>query len=204
MSTGETRRSWIAPALAVTVLAAVVVAFRGTIVSLILEPLAWLLWAGWRLLASVDQQIWWVLVALACAVPVIRLFNSQLRLHDVDRPPEAWESSPGGRVEHWISRAARLAESEAGRRALRADLESLAASVGETTRMSLPPDLTRERAPARQASLATPPHSLAERAAAELVGLLPGYRRRADLQAIERILNWMEGALEIRHDEHWR
>jgi hypothetical protein len=98
MTTVEKRGSWLVPALAVTILAAAVAAFWGPVVRLILEPLAWLLWAGWRLLASVDQEIWWVLIALACAAPVIRLFDAQLRLHDAGRLADPADSDSSGRV----------------------------------------------------------------------------------------------------------
>jgi hypothetical protein len=201
---GEKRAPWVVPALAVTILAAVVAAFWGSIVSLILEPLAWLLWAGWRLLASVDQEVWWVILALACAVPVIRLFNSLLRLDDVHRSSDAVVSDRGGRVEHWRSRAAGLAQGDGGRAAFRADLETLAASVAETTRTRLPPELSREPGGAKQASLTGTRGAGASPAGPGLMRWLPGFRRRADEQAIEELLRWMETALEIRDDEHSR
>ena len=198
---GEKRASWLAPALAVTVLAAVVAAFWGPVVRLILEPVAWLLWAGWRLLAAVDQEVWWVILALACAVPVIRLFDAQLRLHDAGRAGGAADSGSSGRVEHWINRAAADAQGDGGREALRGDLESLAASVAEVTRMPLPSELGRERLSSKQVS---PRDAPAGWAAAASLRWLPGSRRRAGQQAIEGLLHWMEDALEIRDDEHSR
>jgi hypothetical protein len=199
MKMGGTRGSWVAPALIVTVLAAVVAVFWTPVVGLILEPLAWLLWAGWRVLASVDQEIWWVILAVACAVPIIRLFDTQLRLHDVSRSGETTDSGAGGRAEHWTNRAAGLAQGDGGREALRGDLESLAASVAEATRLPLPSGLGREQASSKRPS--------ARRAApgwagAGLLHWMPGARRRADRRAIEELLKWMEVALEIRDDEH--
>jgi hypothetical protein len=185
MTMGENRLSWVVPALAVTIIAATVAAFSGPVVRLILEPLAWLLWAGWRLLASVDQEIWWVILSLVCAVPVIRLFDAQLRSQDVGHSGNTAEPDPGARVTHWMDRAAGMRRGDGGREALRADLESLAASVAETTKMRLPPELARDQGGA-------------------LLRRLPGFRRRADEQAIEGLLNWMEVAMEIRDDEHAR
>ena len=95
----EKSGAWVLPAASVAVLAALVAAFWGPVVSLILQPLAWLLWAGWRVLASVDPEIWWVIVALACAVSVIRLFDAQLRSQDESDSGDAVQPGPGGRVE---------------------------------------------------------------------------------------------------------
>jgi len=201
MKIGEKRGSWVTPAVAVTVLAAVVAAFWTPVVRLILEPLAWLLWAGWRLLASVDQEIWWVILGLACAVPVIRLFDTQLRRHDLSRSADATGPVARGRVEYWANWAARVAQGNGGREELRGDIEALAASVAEITKTRLPAEWDREHSPAKQVR---PRATSARSAGAAILHLLPGFRRRADEQAIEKLLNWMEAALEIRDDEHSR
>ena len=195
---GEKSGAWVLPAASVAVLAAVVAAFWGPVVSLILQPLAWLLWAGWRVLASVDPEIWWVIVALACAVSVIRLFDAQLRQQDESHSGDAAQPGSGGRVEHWMDRAAGMRRSDGGREVLRADLVSLAASVAQTTRTALPPEWGREPSPAKQLS---PRITAAERAGSALLRWLPGSRRRADEQAIARLLGWMEAALEITDDQ---
>jgi hypothetical protein len=195
----EKRRSWVVSAAAVTVLAGLVAAFRGPIVTLILEPLAWLLWAGWRLLVSVDQKVWWLILASGCAVLVIRLFDAQLRLQDVGPSGESTEPGPGGRIEHWMDRAAGMRRGDGGREALRADLASMAALVAETTRTPFPPEWDREPSRARPVS---PGVTAVERLEAALLHRLPGFRRRADERRIERLLNWMEAALEIRDDKH--
>jgi hypothetical protein len=198
MTMGEKSGAWILPAASVAVFAALIAAFWGTVVRLILQPLAWLLWAGWRVLASVDPEIWWVIVALACAVPVIRLFDAQLRSQDESHSGDAVQPGPGGRLEHWIDRAAGMRRGDGGRELLRADLASLAASVAQTTRTPLAPEWSHEPSPAKQAS---PRITAADRAESALLQWLPGFRRRADEQAIARLLDWMEAALEIRDDE---
>jgi len=39
----------------------------------IIQPIAVLFWAAWRALASVDQNIYWVLLVVFCAILVLRL-----------------------------------------------------------------------------------------------------------------------------------
>src|SRR5512143_1734479 len=64
-----------------------------------IEPIALLLWAGWNVLASVHQSVYWGLLILGAVILVIRLVPwSQEKL---PAPSYAHKPAPPGRIERW-------------------------------------------------------------------------------------------------------
>src|SRR5512140_782751 len=47
--------------------------FPTLLLKTLIEPVATLAWAAWRLIASVDQAIYWIVVITMCLVTMIRL-----------------------------------------------------------------------------------------------------------------------------------
>ena len=172
--------------IAVVAVAIAAYVFRSTAVRLLVEPIGWLLWAGWRLVASVDQSICWTVVVLISAVLVVRLLPPRMGAPEDSTPTHETQWGRAGRLHHWEELAIRAAHSQEGRTAFRASLTALAADVAERTR----------RSPWRATQVTG-----TERHGALLSRLLAGRRRVMDLRAIEDQLLWMESALEIKHED---
>lgn len=170
---------------AIVVIAAAAWIFRGILVTFLIEPIGWLLWAGWRVLTSIDQGICWASLVVVCAALVIRFALAAAGPHgEMSAQPE--EGGVGGdRLAHWQAAAARAEGGSEGRRAILASLEPLALSVSEMTRTRLP-------RPASEQSSGG--------AIAWLARRLPNHRRRAELRTIEELLAGMESALEITNE----
>ncbi len=179
------RWPWLA---ALSMLMAVIVVFRSALIALVLRPIALLLWALWRILASVDQNVLWLILIGICSALVVRVVPLPRGTEDeVESEPGHGSISPS-RLAHWTTVAAGASRGGEGRTALLLLVRNLAATVAEVTRLSAP-SADRSEQPGR-----------AESVNALLSRLVPGYRRRRETREIEELLNWMESALEISHD----
>jgi uncharacterized membrane protein len=184
---GANRRRWLGPALAVTALAAGATVFRTFLFNTVFEPMAWFLWAGWRVMASVDRGICWGIVIIVCFVIVFRLVVAHARTEAQDHRVRERDELPGDRLSHWQAAATHAARPGDGVESFRASVEALALSVAEATK-SRPPSL-----PAKRQLPGT---------AMWIDRLLPGRRKRMDLRAIDELLTWMEAALEVKHERN--
>lgn len=67
--------------------------------TLVIEPIALMFWALWRLAASIDQEVIWTILILVCAVSVVYLVTAGER-----RSPQSAYRLPIvslNRLEHW-------------------------------------------------------------------------------------------------------
>lgn len=89
----------VVPLLTLTLLVGFIIRFRLFVMDYIVKPVALLLWAAWRILASVDQNVYWVALIVFCAVLIIRLIPSGKD----DSPGLAYGNTykPPNRVEYW-------------------------------------------------------------------------------------------------------
>ncbi len=185
--------------------------FPGLLRDYLVRPVAISLWAIWRIIISVDQGVYWILLVALCSLLMIRVFSaSDHRAPPASDEPAAKKQST--RVDHWRQQfrsAARTAEGDA---ALRASLRSLLADtirqadrpvgpdLGEalaTRHITLPPRIRRyleledgsDLQPSRSFSL----RSLLR----QWLGMPP----RQDDATIDEVLRWMETALEITNDK---
>ncbi len=183
MMLGRIRKRWFWIASALVIFVGVVV-LRSALVTFIIEPIAWLIWAGWRLLASVDRSVCWVLLVILCSVLLLRLIPLPAGPDDEQsaRPPAG--SPSASRLGHWEAVAASAKRGHEGTIVVLSTLRNLAGTVAEVTRKP-PPVSPRQGRHRRIISLAR---------------LLPGYRRRLDQRKIDELLAWMESALEITHE----
>lgn len=172
--------------IAVVAVAIAAFVFRSEILTLLIEPIGWLLWAGWRLVASVDQGICWALIVLTCFVIVLRFLPPSMGAPEEPAPALESQGGRAGRLDYWEELATRAVQSQEGLTAFQASLDGLADAVAESTKQS-----PRQR----------PQATGAEWHQALLRHLLAGRRRRAELRAIEDRLSWMESALEIKHED---
>lgn len=188
----------IRAAIAIVIIAAAAWIFRGFLLTFLIEPIGWLLWAGWRLLASVDRSLIWLILIIACSLLIIRLVPPDVVGGEDDHEESRQSWGSGDRLAHWRPWAARSMTDVAGRSAFRLSLETMAAAVAEAARIPLPDSLhaqpdTREHEPGAQAGVA--------RLGAWLARMSPDHRRREDARRIDNLLNWMESALEIKHGQ---
>ncbi len=158
---------------------------RAWAMTLIIEPIAWLLWAGWRILASVDRGVLWVLLVVLCAVLLFRMVPLTGGPQDEGASRIRPRTDSLDRLDHWEAVVASADRSHEDRAALITILRELAGTVAAQTKMPPPP-----AAPA-----------VRDGTASALARLLPGFRRRLDLSEINRLLDWMESSLEIKDED---
>lgn len=215
----EERRRFLYLILAAAALIGLVVMFRSPIMAFVLQPIALLLWAVWRLVAAVDQHIYWIILVVIAAALLLRLIPS-----DADAAPlhPAYTPSarPRGRIESWQVVLGEAHSPEPLPGALRDSLLKLSASVVEATERHRQQDLWAKAVPGDSGTL---PDSLrrlfvalnaqpgpAARLRHWLAPLLPpalrfklaaGDRQR-DLVIADEILAWMEADLEMLADQN--
>lgn len=95
----EKYKKIVFPFLMLALLIGLFVIFRSFLMDYIIEPIALLFWAVWRIISSVDQNVYWIALIVFCAILVVRLIPS-----DKDNSPSLAYShtyKPPNRVEYW-------------------------------------------------------------------------------------------------------
>jgi uncharacterized membrane protein len=97
--------------------------FRSFFMTNFIEPIALLCWAAWRIVASVDQSFYWMILIVICAVLVIRLIP--MKNDHSTSPAYTYKYESPNRVEYWqtLIRESFFGEEEGER--LRGSLEKL-------------------------------------------------------------------------------
>ncbi len=184
--------------------------FRDVLSAYLVHPVAISLWAIWRIIISVDQIVYWILLVALCALLMIRVFSA----NDHTPPPPTIEQSAKQqrtRIDHWLGLFRSAGRTRGDDAALRASLRQLVtATISQADRpvgpdlaqalaarhIPLPPRVreylqiggTSESPPSRSLSLAARLRRWVGRPAAH------------DNAAIEEVLRWMETVMEINHD----
>ena len=87
------------PILITVLLVILIVSFRSFLLTNIIEPIALLFWAFWRIITSVNQHVYWMALIVLCSMLFLRLFpsgdNKSSRSAYNDRGKSL------NRVEHW-------------------------------------------------------------------------------------------------------
>ena len=204
------------PILILILLVGFMVSFRSFLLTYIVEPVALLFWALWRIVASVDQHIYWFALIGFCSILIIRLL------------PTGNDSSSGSayknrdkslsRVEHWqiLIKNATLGNAES--RLLRDNLKGLLITIGAQDEQSEPIELeeilTRgeNSLPLTAQQYLFPPVDREEKISIiqkiNLMFLAPRWIRKwiskfvyQDNTLIDEILRRMEIELEINNEE---
>ena len=87
------------PFLILLLLAGFFVSFRSFLMNYIIKPIALLFWAVWRILSSVNQNLYWIALIVICAILVIRLIPSEKE--GPPSPSYLFTYKPPNRVEYW-------------------------------------------------------------------------------------------------------
>jgi hypothetical protein len=89
----------VLPFLILSLLVGFFIGFRSFLMNYIIEPIALLFWAVWRIISSVDQNLYWIALIVICAILVLRMIPSEK-----DSPPSPsylYTYKPPNRVEYW-------------------------------------------------------------------------------------------------------
>lgn len=85
--------------LIICIIVGLIIGFRSFLMTYIIEPVALLFWAVWRIFSSVDQDIYWIALIIVCSFLVIRLIPSgNVKLTSLE---ENSTYKPLNRAESW-------------------------------------------------------------------------------------------------------
>jgi hypothetical protein len=204
------------PFLILLLLAGFFVSFRSFLMNYIIEPIALLFWAVWRILSSVDQNLYWIVLIIICAILVIRLIPSEKE--GPPSPSYIYTYKPPNRVEYWqtIIDESSLGKhkSEYLRNRIKELTMTVIAQVGQPATAepdeivaagipSLPPEARQYLFPSNgEAGISSIKNQLNHNV------FLPGWLQRwrskhvhQNNAMLDEILTWMETELEIDHEK---
>ena len=211
----ESHKRYMLPILVLISLAGIAVGFRSFFMANIIEPIAVVFWAFWRIIASVNQSIYWSILILICLILVLRLvpIENDNRLN----PTYTYKYRSPNRVEYWqtLINESILGKEEGER--LRVNLENLFKSVNAESGRTGSKDSAEVIAKGqRQLSLRATrllfPQKRSEGAffldhRLDIKSLIPKRLQRwtgkfvpQDTTAIAEILEYMDTEMEMSHD----
>jgi hypothetical protein len=124
----EHQKKYLPPLIILILFVSLIIGFRSFLMANIVEPIALLFWAVWRLISSVDQNTYWMFLILICVFLVIYLVAAGRQR----APRSAYHevNNSLNRVEYWqkLIREASLGNSE--REYLSGHLRDLRKSAG--------------------------------------------------------------------------
>lgn len=176
------------------------------------QPIALFLWAAWRVMASVNQNVYWTLLLVLGLLPLIwTMFSDK---GSVTRSAYHQEPLPPGRVEHWELLLAGANGSQKDRERLHEEWDRLLQSVEAQEGRSEQNDGSRDaRDPTgsspevpRQMATAAPERWHAPQVPGIFLLLPDSLQRRmsrfmkTDDRWIRESLRWMESALDNPND----
>jgi hypothetical protein len=181
----------------------------------VIEPIALVFWALWRIIASVDQIIYWILLIAVCFLLVLRLIPNRDGV--TVKAAYNYKFRPGNRIDYWKSLIRDSARERESAETLHANLKSLLTSVFRNVQDSRPINV-EELAATRKVPLSLEtqrflfsPGKLDKKVtlSATLSALLlrsrwlPGKAGEIDHQharSIDEIIRWIETEMEISND----
>lgn len=200
-------RRFGAPLLVIVLVIVVIASMRDFLLANLVQPVALLFWAIWRVAASVDQQVYWALVIAVGFMIMGQLFVPRNR-HG-RRSAYAHESLPPTRFEHWRRLIDQAADGWEERERLRLAMAKLLQTVvgqehgfeinlldeRSSERPWSPPKVVRELLtpnlrPARQPMLEFVPRWIRRRI---------GQIRHTEDRWIQETIAWMESEMDINH-----
>jgi hypothetical protein len=212
----ESLKRYLLPFLVIVLLAGLVESFRSFLIAYIAEPIAVSGWTVVRILNSIDQHIYWIVLIAVCVLLVIRLVPRER--DNIPRSTYTYSYRMPNRVESWKGLIGNAGLGDQDAEALRESLKKLLASalsekqepgtkeleelvVSERVRLS--PRAKDFLFPSEGSGRKHPHGSwfniflfLPER-----LRKLPGNLAQKDLAALDEILAYLETEMEIRHDQ---
>lgn len=206
----------ILPLLILILLVSLAIGFRSFLMANIIEPVAYLCWAIWRAVASLNQNIYWGILIIICSIFMIRLLPSE-KDNTLSSAYRYKYRSPN-RVEYWNTLIQNAMHGKEEAENLRDGLKKLFVSAVSPTERLNGRDL-EERGAIGNASMsqATRQYLFSPKGQDRIMSgsrlhgitsLAPGWLRRwagkfarQDTASIDEILKYMETELEINRDE---
>ncbi len=201
-------QKYLLPVLVLSLLVALALVFRSFFITNIITPIAVLFWAVWRVILSVDQNIYWAILITGCAVLAVRLISFGDR--QSSNPAYNYQYPSPNRVAYWQTLINDLSYGKDQAEELQTNLRKLFLTAIEETKRS-EADL--------EEVLATSQMQLSVRAKRflnpekqtgrplllgfiiEWLNRLTGRSARENTAAINELLEWMESEMELRNDQ---
>jgi hypothetical protein len=184
------------PILIVFLLIVLIATFRAFLLPYIIEPIALLFWAFWRVISSVDQNIYWILLIVICAILVFRIIPS---IRDgTPNPAYNGRKKSLNQVEHWqkLIKEAALGKDESRR--FRESLETLLVTVAAQEEQSETTAIKEAISEGRN-PLSFPTQRILLFGPRWFRGWANKFLPQ-DYTLIDETLRWMEIELELKHD----
>lgn len=180
----------------VFLLIVLIATFRVFLLPYVIAPIALLFWAFWRVISSVDQTIYWILLIVTCALLVLRIIPSVRE--ETPNPAYNAKKKSLNRVEHWqkLMKDAALGKDESKRlcESLEALLVNVAAQEEQSETTAIKDAIAEAKFPlalSKQRSLLFGPRWFRP----WVSKFFP-----QDYTLIDETLRWMESELELNHD----
>lgn len=200
------------PVLLLLILLGLVFTFPSFLFNFLIKPLAVILWAAWRMVLTVDQSTYWLILMLLCLLLMVRFVS--LDKKRAIPPAYHYKTGPVSRIEYWQGIIEKSLSGSEENSDLRDSLEKLVLSalaasqhhavdgleVASTESISLPPEVARYLSSLQKKHGLSPFY--------KHLNFLNGkaFRKRTknSLQPVDasmdEVLRWMENYLEINHD----
>ena len=197
------------------ILIGLAVSFRSFFMTNFIEPIAVLCWAVWRIVASVDQNFYWMILIVICVVLVIRIIP--MGNDHSTSPAYTYKHESPNRVDYWqtLIKESFLGKEEGER--LRGSLEKLFRSIAAKSGRIDPTawdenDVRGKPQPSLMAMRYLFPKQETDEAGFlnhkfDILHLIPRRLRGwvakftpRDTHAIKEILEYLENEMELNHD----
>ena len=186
-----------------------------------ITPLALVLWLGWRILQSVDQQVYWLVLILAVVFYfLIRLYRWALEGDTVEQSQSRYSNAALEQMSHWRT-SIRLTDFKIDRsNSLERDLAQMLAALYASKQLHVAPHEVYSALEYRQMPLPEPVYTFlfpaqssgAKRSAKQILRNLrdiprkqirrwTGREKAEYYQLLDQALKFMESVVENEHDD---
>lgn len=209
-------KKYLRPFLVLSLFLGLTIGFRSFLMINIIEPIAAMFWAFWRIISSVNQNIYWVILIIFCAILVIRLVPAGN--NNTTNSAYNYKHSSQSRVEYWQSLLTSATMEKDGIERLRSNLKELLQRIIDEEEQSNPTSsekialLGKTPLPISVQNFLFPPKQKLKTFFGGLqfqpLFSTPRWFRRwatkfiqPDNASIDEVLKWMESTMEISHDK---
>ena len=197
------------PLLVLGLVLGLIIYFRSYLLTNIIEPVAVIFWALWRIISSVHQNYYWTILILISSILLIRFIPFRRIASGLAYPEE---QSPPNRVEDWLRLMKKAPDGKHETEYLRASLKRLLISIYQVDRSH---SMKIDEAVMPEAVLLPEtihrflfPEKKKHNFGLQILLLMPKLFRiwtnrvfQIDDSPIEETLAWMESMMEINNDQ---
>jgi hypothetical protein len=209
-------KKYVRPFLVLGLFLGLAINFRSFIMINIIEPIAIMLWASWRIISSVNQNIYWIILIIFCSILMVRLIP--VGNDDSSNFGNNFKYSSQSRVEYWQSLISNALMGKDEFEYLRDNLKKLLISLialeerSKQTNAEDADSLSQIPLPIAIHDFIFPPKgkykNFSKDYRVQLLFLIPRWFRkwagkfiRPGNTGIDETLKWMESTMEINRDK---